>query len=633
MKGRKEKICSVLCACLILCSKPSLAAESGTLDHHLGPGVAAETEPIEVEKIVVTGSRTEENYSDSSRSIDIINSKDIEETQATDLSDVLSYTDSIEVSNYGGPGASKTLKMRGSTSSQVMVLIDGRPVNSPRDGQTDLSTIPLDNIDRVEILHGPASSLYGSTAMGGVVQILTKKPPIQGSSTEATSSFGTFRTYQERLSHGQRIGDFGYLISGGYQSSQGFRENSAFNSKDFNAKMEYDLTANQNISINTGFYNSLVGTPGEITSVDPDDKQRVLKNFIDLDWQMTIDANTAVSAKVYNNYDRLEFMENEAVSLFDTPFSKFIHTTQTRGVDVQLDKQFNDFYRAIGGINYILNLNDSTSTAKHKYTVFAGYLNNEFNIRENLKADLGARIDDYSNFGLQASPSLSVLYKIKEKTKLHGLISRSFRAPTFNDLYWPDEGWAIGNPNLRPEKGTSGEIGIETEINKNIRTNMTYFKSFYNDLIQWAPDVAGVWTPTNVSSAIIEGIELENTWLPVDKLEVGFNYTYQLAKDDKTHKFLIYQPKNKINLSIEHKDILGWSVGINSQWTGLKFNDAANTQKVKGVFVLGFRASKKWKTGITYFMNINNALNKKYQPVRNYPAPGFDLTSGIKLEF
>jgi outer membrane receptor for ferrienterochelin and colicins len=622
MKGRKEKICAIVCACLILYSKPNLAAEE---------------EPIEVEKIVVTGSRTEENYSDSSRKIDIIGSKEIDEVQATDLSDVLSYSDSIEVSNYGGPGAAKTLKMRGSTASQVMVLVDGRPINSPRDGQTDLSTIPLDNIDRVEILHGPASSLYGSSAMGGVVQIITKKPPIQGSSTEATSSFGTFRTYQERLSHGQRIGDFGYLVSGGYQSSQGFRQNSAFNSKDLNVKMDYNLTPDQNISVNTGFYNSLVGTPGEITAPDLDDKQRVLKNYIDLNWRMTIDADTTISAKIYNNYDRLEFMENTAGSFFDTPFAKFIHTTQTRGIDVQLDKQFNDFYRAIGGLNYILNLNDSTSTAKHRYTVFAGYLNNEFNIREDLKADLGARIDDYSNFGLQASPSLSLLYKIKEKTKLHGLISRSFRAPTFNDLYWPAEFWpgggSQGNPNLMPEKGTTGEIGVETEVNQYIQTSMTYFKSFYNDLIQWAPDAVGVWMPTNISFAVIEGVEFKNTWQLIEKLEIGLNYTYQLAKDDKTHKFLVYQPKNKINISVGHKNVLGWNMGINGQWTGLKFNDAENTTKVKGVFVLGFRASKKWKSGVTYFMNINNALNKKYQPVRNYPAPGFDLTSGVKFEF
>lgn len=612
----------VLYACLILCSKLSLAAEDG---------------PIEVEKIVVTGSRTEENYSDSSRTIDIIGKTEIEETQTSDLSQVLSDTNSVEVSSYGGPGAIKTLKMRGSTSSQVMVLIDGRPVNSPRDGQTDLSTIPLDNIDRVEILHGPASSLYGSSAMGGVVQILTKKPPILGSSTEATSSFGTFRTYQEHLSHGQRIGKFGYLISGGYQSSQGFRENSAFNSKDFNVKMDYNLAPDQNISVDTGFYNSLVGAPGEITAVDPDDKQRVLKNFIDLDWGATLDANTTISAKIYNNYDRLEFMENEGETFFDTPFAKFIHATQTRGIAIQLDKQFNDFYRAIGGFDYILNLNDSTSTAKHKYTVFAGYLNNEFNISEGLKADLGARIDDYSNFGLEASPSLSFLYKIKERTKLRGLISRSFRAPTFNDLYWPAEYWtgggSAGNPNLTPEKGTTGEIGVETDINQNLQTSMTYFKSFYNDLIQWAPDNAGVWMPTNISSAVIEGIELTTAWQPIKKLELGLNYTYQTAKDDKTHKFLVYQPKHKINLSLELKDILSWNLGINGHWTGLKFNDAENTTKVKGAFILEFHASKKWKSGVTYFMNITNALNKKYQPIRNYPAPGFDLTNGIKYEF
>ncbi len=613
--------------------KRSLAVIFALFCLYSKPCLAADQEAIDVEKIVVTGSRTEENYSDSSRNIDVIGKSDIEGVQATDLSDVLSYTDSIDVSNYGGPGATKNLRMRGSTASQVMVLIDDRPVNSPRDGQADLSTIPLDNIDRVEVLHGPASSLYGSSAMGGVVQIITKKPPLTGSSTEASSSFGTFGTYQERLSHGQRIGDFGYLVSGGYQSSQGFRPNSAFDAKDFNVKTDYNLTPDQNISVNTGFFTSLVGAPGEITAPDPDDKQRVLKNFIDLNWHMTIDADTAVSAKVYNNYDRLEFMENEAETFFDTPFAKFIHTTQTRGVDVSVDKQFNDFYRAIGGLNYVLNLNDSTSTAKHSYAVYAGYLNNEFNIREDLKADLGARIDDYSNFGLQASPSLSLLYKIKEKTKLHGLISRSFRAPTFNDLFWPDEGFDKGNPNLKPETGTSGEVGIETEINRYVQTGVTYFKSIYSDLIQWAPDSLGVWTPTNVSSAVINGIEFKNQFQPTKNISINLNYTFQKALDNKTHNFLVYQPENKVNFLIDHKDVLGWTIGAKGQWTGLRFNDAANTVKVKSFFVLGLYASKKWRSGVTYYVNINNTLNKKYQYILNFPDPGFDLTSGIKFEF
>ena len=615
MKGRKEKFGAIVCACLILCSKPCHAEEE-----------------FPIEKIVITASRAQENYSDTSRKIDVITAADMEAVQAKDLSDVLNHVNSVNVTNYGGPGATKTLKMRGSTASQVLVLVDGRPINSPRDGEVDLSAIPLDAIDRIEVMHGPASSLYGSSAMGGIVHIITKKPPKKGNSTEATSSFGTFRTYQERLSHGQRIGNLGFLLSGGFQSSEGFRENSAFNAKDLNVKLDYDAAPGQNISLNTGFYRSLVGTPGEITSVDLDDKQRVLKNFVDLNWRWAIDPETSISVKIYNNHDRLEFMENTAWSIFDTAFNKFIHTTQTRGLDIQADKQFNDFYRAIAGFNYVLNLNDSTSSAKHNYTVYAAYLNNEFNVSQDLKANLGARIDDYSNFGFQTSPSLSVLYKIKEKNKLHGLISRSFRAPTFNDLYWPDEGWAKGNPNLKPEKGTTGEIGLETEYNKYLSTNLTYFRSFYNEFIQWA-EAAGVWSPTNIGSAVIEGIELENTWQPVEKLEVSLNYTYQKAEDDKTHKFLIYQPKNKIDLSVEHKDVLGWSMGIKGQWTGLRFHDAENTIKVKGVFVLGFHASKKWKSGVTYFININNALNKKYQPVRNYPAPGFDLTSGIKLEF
>lgn len=600
---------------------------------------AAEEDIIPIEKIVVTPSRIEESYSGIPRKIEIIGSEEVETSLANDLSDVLTYYDSLDISSYGGHGAVKTLRMRGSTASQIMVLVDGRPINNPRDGQVDFGTVALDNIERVEIMQGPASSLYGSSAMGGVIQILTKNPPLKGSTTEVSSSFGTFRTYQERLSHGRKIGNFGYLFTGDFQSSDGIRDNSASSSKDFSVKLTCDITNNQTISINTGFYTGLSGSPGPTIAIDPDDKRKTLKNFIAADWHLTPDPNTELSIKVYNNYDRLELLENSTGSAFDfpfVPFKKDVHTTQSRGSDIQANKRFNEHYRAVVGFNAVNNLNNSTSSAKHDYSVLAGYIDNEFTVNERLKTSLSARLDRYSNFGFQASPSASALFTINEKNKLRGLISRSFRAPTFNDLYWPDEMFAKGNPNLTPETSTSGELGLTSDLNEHIRIDLTYFRSFCSDLIQWAPESAdpfAAWTPTNIGSAIIEGVEFKNRLSISDDLEITTGYTFQKAKDEKTNKFLVYQPKNKFSFSIEHKDVLGWDIGIKGHWTGLRFNDAGNSTKVKSFFVLGFHASKKWKSGMTYFLNIDNALNRKYQSNLYYPEPGFDLTSGVKFEF
>ncbi len=601
------------------------------------PCSAEETESIDIEPIVITASRTEENPDNISREIDIITSYEIETSQAKDLSYILSQHSSVYSSSYGGPGALKTVKMRGSTPAQVLVMVDGRPINNPRDGEVDLSSIPLENIERIEVMRGPASSLYGSSAMGGTIHIITKKPPIEGRKTEVTSGFGTFRTYQERLSHGQRMGSFGYLFTGDFISSEGIRDNSAFTSKDFSVKAEQDIGDNQQITVNTGFYTSLVGSPGQTVSLDIDDKQRARKNFIDANWRLTLDPDTTISAKAYNNYDRLEFSENSAGSFFDTPFKKDIHTTQARGLDIQANKRFSEQYRIIGGFNYVLNLNQSTSSDKHRYSVQAGYIDNEIILFKDLKTNLGLRLDRYSNFGLQASPSASAMYRINEKNKIRGLISRSFRAPTFNDLYWPDEGWARGNPNLKPEKGITGEFGWQADLNPAVSLNLTYFRSYYDQLIQWAPDsadpITAVWMPTNVSSAVIEGIELENRTAITDCIDITAGYTYQSAKDDKTNKFLVYQPAHKIDFSINHKDILGWSAGIKGQWTSLRFHDAANTVKVDGFFLLGLYASKRWKNGVTYSLAINNALNKKYEYVQNYPTAGFEFTNSIKYEF
>jgi len=592
----------------------------------------ARAEDVDLEKIVVTPSRIEESSGEVTRNVDVITSKEMERGGTENLADSLTGLTSVDISNYGGPGTDKNIRMRGSTAAQVLVMVDGRPVNNPRDGQVDLSTIPLENINRVEVMHGPGSSLYGSQAMGGVVNIITKSPPKTGEKTEIYSSFGTARTYVERMLQGGRIANFGYLISGGYQSSEGYRPNSSFNAEDCNLKLDYEANGQNNISLNSGFYRSKLGAPGPTTSFDPDDKQNTLKRFFDFNWSFKPDELTAIAAKIYQNYDRLEFMENSTDG-WNPDNQKDIHATTVRGVDIQLDRQLFDIYRLVAGFDSTRNMNDSTATAKHEYSVNAGYLQNHFDLFDRLKINFGARLDDYSNFGTQFNPNFDFLYAFSEDIKVHGLISRSFRAPTFNDLYWPFDGWEEGNPNLRPEKGISEELGIETRINKYITSGLTYYHSNYSQLIQWSDDGAGVWRPQNVSSAVIDGIELENKIYILDNLDLNIDYTYMAARDKDTHKYLVYQPNNKVDTTLKYHDHGGLTVELKGQFTGIRFGDAGNNTKVKSFFAFGLSASKKFKTGLTCFAYIDNLLNRKYQVQSGYPMQGFSFTGGLKAEF
>ena len=593
----------------------------------------ARAEDVELDKIVVTPSRIEESSGDVGRTVDVVTSSDIEKSGAQDLAGALTDLTSVDISNYGGPNAVKSIRMRGSTAAQVLVLMDGRPINNPRDGEVDLSSIPLDNISRVEVMHGPGSSLYGSSAMGGVVNIITKNPPKEGQKAELYSSFGTARTYVERMLYGAKVSKLGFLVSGGYQSSEGFRENSELSAKDCNLKLGYELNGENNVSFNSGFYTSKVGVPGPTSSVDTDDKQNTLNRFFDLNWKFQPDEQAGLLVKAYQNYDRIEFLENSSDG-WNPANKKDIQSTIVRGLDLQFNKQLLDIYKIVCGFNYVKNMNNSTTSAKHEYNVASGYLENRLDLFDNkLNVNLSARLDDYSNFGTQINPSLDLLYKINDAIKFHGLISRAYRVPTFNDLYWPDEGWAKGNINLKPEKGIVGEMGFDTRINKYLTSGLTYYRSNYKQLIQWSDNGSGVWQPMNVSSAVINGLEFENKIFILNNLDLNINYTYMVAKDEKTHKYLVYQPEQKIDSSLKYNDHKGLTVELKGQFTGIRYGDAGNDIKVKSFYVFGLNVSKKFKSGITCFGYIDNLLNRKYQVQDGYPSPGFSLTGGIKAEF
>ncbi len=581
---------------------------------------------INLEKIVVTPSRIEESYGDTCRNVDVVTSKDIESFGSGNLAEAMADITSVNIKDYGGPGGSKAITMRGATASQVLVLIDGRPINNPRDGQVDLNSIPLDDIERIEVVHGPGSSLYGSQAMGGTVNIITKRPPKEGQKTEAATSFGTFRSYTEKLLHGARIGSFGYLLTGGYKSSEGFRANSEFNSKDANLKLEHEINGNNNLMLNSGFYTSKAGTPGTITSPDIDDKQKDLQNYFDFNWNFKPDSLTGLSAKIYENRDRLEFMENAPT------FTKDIHATKSRGINLQFNKKLLDAYQLICGFNYVGNYNDSTSSAKHRYFVRAGYLENQWDALNNLTLNLGIRVDDYSNFGTQISPSFNYIYKLNSGNKIHGLVSRSFRAPTFNDLYWPDAGRYKGNPDVSPEKGITAEIGLEAEINKFLSMDVTYYRNNFDNLISWVDNGTRI-QPTNIKSAIIDGIEFKNKIFLSTNFEADLGYTYLRAIDDKTGKYLTYQPRNKADFSLKYKNINGFIFEFKGQFTDRRFSDVDNAISVKRFFVFGLSLSKKFNKHLTCFASIDNLFARKYQVVRNYPMPGFSATGGLKLEF
>jgi outer membrane receptor for ferrienterochelin and colicins len=585
------------------------------------------TEPVNLEKIVITSSRTPQNPDEVTRTVDVITAQDIAESDARDLSTLLTQLTSVNIDSYGGPGAVKTIRMRGSTASQVLVLMDGRPLNNPRDGEVDLNLIPLTNIERVEIVHGPGSSLYGQGAMGGIINIITKNPPLKEQEVGLSTEYGTFNTTLERFLYGAATNNLGALITGEYGYSGGYRENSAYETKNGNAKITYNINDNHSLVFSTALVNQFAGTPGSTAYPDADDKQKTINSFYDLTWMFKPSRDAFLSLKVYQTNNQLAFMENT------TTFSKSVHTTKAIGADLQGNYQFLENLLGLAGFNYVINTNASTDTGKHKYNLKAGFLEVQWDALENFHINTGARVDDYSNFGSQIDPSLSCSYRLNDRLTFRSAVSRSFRAPTFNELYWPNDGWSEGNPDLKPETGVSGEIGADIRWVDKITTGLTFFRTEYEDLIIWAQDTPFFWKTKNVDRALISGVECQNVVGLTDHLSWEINYTFLSATNRDTHKDLVYRPHHKIDHKLTWRNNNGLVCSATAEWVGSRFSDSANTTKVKGYFVIGLNLSKAINRHATYFARIDNMLAKKYEVMNGYPQPGFSFTNGIKVEF
>ncbi|MBN3040517.1 MAG: TonB-dependent receptor, partial [Candidatus Omnitrophica bacterium] len=392
---------------------------------------------IDLGKIVITSSKLEQMYKYSTQNISVVDSGTIESSGIIHIGEILDLLPSVDILEQGSIGANQSIYTRGASSSQVLTLIDGRPINTHRDGVADFNQISLTNIERIEVLKGPASNIYGTSAVGGVVNIITKTPD-KKMITEVTSRYGSFATNLESFYHGSKIEDFDYSVSYDYISSHGHRDNSDFLAHNLNTKIGYQINKKNRISVSGGYYNSELGSVGQIPWINLDDRQFMYKKFVDLTYNGALAENQDLLMKFYYNSDRLEFLYS-----YD-PIVKDVHDAKLYGFESQFSQTFFDIFRTAVGFDYKKHTLDSTSTAKHANNVKGVYLETELDVLDvenfflnNGTLKMGLRWDDYSNFGDRLSPSWSFNIWLFDTFKLHALAAKSFRAPTFNDLYWP----------------------------------------------------------------------------------------------------------------------------------------------------------------------------------------------------
>jgi len=602
-------------------------------------GEQKERDVFDLGRLVITPSRLYQEYGQVARATDLITEEEIEDKNPMRVSDILTALPSALVQDNGSLGQLSSVRFRGATSSQTLILIDDMPINNQRDGVVNLANYGTDDIERIEVVRGPSSSLYGSGAVGGTVNIITKEGKEEVPKTTIAGRFGTFYTNNYDITNGAKIGKFNYFLTAANDNTKGSRDNSNYHAETYTAKVGYEFTKQHNISVNTRYYRDEVGTPGPVTAPDNDDKQETHQNYINALWNSNFDDKLHIKLQAYQNLDRLEFIENVYPDL-----DKVTHQTKNRSALLQTSYVLFNNYTIMAGIEGSKYLLNSSSSGKRDFIVRSAYGLLDLKFFDILNVIGGVRIDDYTTFGSELSPNINGVLTIG-KHKIRALYAESYRAPTFNDLYWPDDGmYSKGNPNLAPETGQTYEVGIDNIIDFNlsdkiplkIKGGATCFRTDMKDLILWAEDPSdgiNYWKPSNVNKARIDGLELESEAVVFNNIKGMVNYTFTKAKDKDTKKYLVYTPKHKFDFSAQYDHPSGIITRFRGQYVGNVFSDTTNNSKVKHYWIFGTDCYYDIDDHTRYFINIDNLFNRTYEKNKGYPMPGFTIMTGAKVKF
>ena len=563
----------------------------------------------------------------------VIDEEQLQRYRGQSVIDVLRGQGGIYVTQNGGDGASSGVRLRGYSNSQVLVLIDGIRYSSATAGGAALSLLPVDQIDRIEIVYGASgSSLYGSDAMGGVIQIFTKGQNAQQSNVALTIGGGTQKSYKGQIT-GQYVNDTSTLsLSTGYEKTNGIdatkpyaqfgihhADKDGFESK--NASLVAKHKVNDNVEIGaTGLFAK--------STTDIDSGSKVPNAYAD-------QTNAAVSAFADYQQDKLSAnikygQSYDKSTTYDGAdwqtgrLDDVINTTQKQ-VTIQLGYQL-PLGKLIGGYE---NLKQEVDSSKD-YDVTHRTINSEFLgyqlAQDKHDVQLNVRHDDNSQFDSKTTYNVGGAYRLSPNTRIGASYATNFRAPTFNDLYWPGS----ENPNLKPETSKNAEIFIENS-NHHQHTRVTAYQSKFTDKLAWVTTdpLTYAGQMQNIDKADINGISLTSDW-QLNNTLFGLGYDYLDTEDKKTGKELIYQPKNKGIVYLGYQQPK-YDIRTELQYVGERYRDANNSQTLDSYTLLNLTGNYYINPYLTISSRLNNLTDKDYETVYGYRQKG--INSFVSLTY
>ncbi len=588
----------------------------------------------QLDPVVVTATRQASRTNELTSDVSVITREEIDQAGETTLAKLLARQPGIQYLANGGAGTNSGVFIRGANTNQSILLIDGQRIVSATTGSPALSRIPLDQIERIEILRGPASSLYGADAIGGVIQIFTRRG--EGPTrVNASAGYGSYDTSDTTVGVSGATDLLSYSVQAGYSDTRGF--SAIHNKRDINYNPDRDGYDNRNISANL--------------AVRPAKGQEIGVNLLASKGTNQYDANDFSALGAAQNYH-----SDQSIGSYSIYSRNQLHQAWTS--TVRVGRSTDDSTDHVGGVSngsfrtdmnlaswqndFRLPVGEALLAAEYTQQKVSGstdYTVSERTIRSLLagwngridqhRLQINLRRDDNSQFGGKTTGSAAYGYQFTPEWRAHAAYGTAFRAPTFNELYFPASFFfSGGNPDLQPETAKNAELGVNWE-GASQRFAAVLYNNQVSDLIEYRPPT---YAPVNVSKALLRGATFTYDgryadWalgVAVDFLdprneETGPNNGNRLARraEQQMSSFLT-------------RTLGRWELRGEWQLVGNRYEDPANRDRLGGYGLVNLYADYRLQRDWVFFARANNIFDKYYETADNYATAGANVFVGLR---
>ncbi|WP_151708595.1 TonB-dependent receptor plug domain-containing protein [Acinetobacter brisouii] len=600
-----------------------------------------------LDTIVVTASRTPEKVKNVPARIDVIDQKTIEQNPTLNVSDLLQKDASVYIKQNGGIGQGTILSLRGTYPSQTLLLKDGANLNTPNTLSPSYpELLDTSDLERIEILKGPSSVQYGTDAIGGVIQLISKTPEKTG--TSITSVYGENNTYKV-IANQNLVFDSGFYaqIRGQRMETDGTRildtqsegKKAGYDQKGYSTKLGYDNKDNLKTSIEVSQNQGTNDYTADYGSTNAA-KRNFENRLINANAEIKIASNVTVAARYSHFTDQEHYLES-SFSAYDTSRDQ---------ADLNAKWQFTDNQNIlVGASTDHQQYKDAYITNGKQEVDSTGYYFQHQYKTEKLNTQVGVRVEDNEKFGTHTVGQAAARYYILPSTSIYANVGTAFRAPALSELYYysyyNDTSrnriyYTNGNQNLKPEESISYEFGLDHQFTDNLSGSLSLYKTNVKNLIDLSTTspITGTYISSyeNVNKANFKGGEFGLKWKQ-DDLFVSSQYAYVKTENKSNGLEIAYRPKETLTLTTGlENSVYGVSASLVAR-SHSNASNSANAVQVPGYATVDLNAYWNATQNVKLFTNIQNVGDVQYKAVYNYGSwyinGGRLATVGVTLNF